>query len=159
MIALLVAVSSCRADRQAKPDSIGDGPQADSAVCADMDLLERVGCFADLAVREGDLGGCDAAAHEGVKYQCYAVVAERQDDPLVCRKIPLATAEHLSLRDLCLSDIAKNRRDPEICSEVETVGFRDGCYFAVAEETSDLTLCTRINDDGLNRLCREGGGP
>jgi len=155
-IGFLLLVPSC--DRPNDPDGAADG-SASAVGCAELDLLSQVGCFADLAVESGDLGPCDGAAHEGVRYQCYAVVAERRDDPRTCQQIPSTTAEHLSLKDLCLSDIAKSRLDPELCGAVETVGFRDGCYFKVAEGIPDRELCSGISEEGLKRLCVEGRSP
>ena len=154
IVVVLLVAGSCQSDRRGDPGA-GDRSGAESTGCAEMDLLEQVGCLADLAVRQGDLGACDAASHEGVQYQCYAVVAERQDDQLICQQIPSTTAEHLSLKDLCLSDIAKNRLDPELCSAVRAAGVRDGCYFTVAEGIPDRSLCVRVTDQGLRRLCAE----
>jgi len=152
-IGLLLLVSSCQRDRPRDSDA---DSFASAAGCAELDLLSQVVCYADSAVERGDLVPCEAAAHEGVQYQCYAVVAERQDDPRLCQEIPPTTAEHLSLKDLCLSDIAKNRLDPELCGAVQAEGIRDGCYFAVAEGIPDRTICTEVTDEGLRRLCVEG---
>ena len=149
-IGLLLLVGSCQGD----PDGAADG-SASLAACAELDLLLQIGCYADAAVERGDLGPCEAAVHEGVQYQCYAVVAERQDDPSLCQQIPTPTAEHLLLKDACLSDIAKNGLDPELCGAVEAEGLRDGCYFAVAEGIPDRTVCSEITDEGLKRLCFE----
>lgn len=145
----------CSCERPSDSDEATDG-SAGVAECAELDLLSQVGCYADLAEESGELGPCESTTHEGVLHQCYAVVAERRDDPRICQQIPSTTTEHLSLRDLCLSDIAKNRLDPELCGAVETVGFRDGCYFTVAEGVPDSKLCSEITDEGLQRLCIEG---
>jgi hypothetical protein len=123
-----------------------------------MGLIEQVACYADLAVGTGNLEACEQAGHEGVRYQCLAVFAERTEDPIPCRQIPETTEEHLELKDLCLSDVTKARMDPALCEEISVPGFRDGCFFGVAQGIPDPNLCARITDEGLRNQCSNPSG-
>ncbi len=42
-----------------------------------QNLFEQIECFSSLAVEKKDMAVCDGALHEGVRYQCYAVFAEK----------------------------------------------------------------------------------
>jgi hypothetical protein len=115
--------------------------------------FRQISCYAAAAEAAGDVSVCDQAQHEGVRYQCYAVFAEYSVSEDVCTRIPVKNDEYRSLIDVCLSDVAKNARDPGICAEIATGGLRDSCILKVAQETNDKTLCSRIRDPGLKSTC------
>lgn len=144
------------ADRPAERAGAGAPERAAAATssCADLEnVLERIGCFADLAGEAGDASRCDQAAEDAVRFHCYAIFAERRGDPEPCRRIPAATQEHRELRDACLADVAPVVERAELCEEVETPGLRDSCYLAVFRETGDSALCDHIEDPALKSAC------
>ncbi len=117
--------------------------------------IEQIECYVDHATRTGDPEICREASHEGLRYQCFAVVAEKRKDAALCDTIPLSSDEHLALRDVCLSDVAATLEDAALCERIETAGLRDSCYFKIARATDDPSLCNRIVDLGLRSGCPE----
>jgi hypothetical protein len=116
-------------------------------------LLDQILCFAALATKHDDFLICNAASHEGVKYQCFAIYAERRSNPDVCEEIPPKSSEHKDLRDSCISDVAKQNGDFTLCEKVQAQGLRDSCYWGIAKQTGDTSLCEKIQDSGLKSGC------
>ena len=144
--------------------SFGCGPTEDpertpvvteaSSQCEDTEnLLERIECYATLATDEDDPSVCGQSSHEGVKYQCYAILAERRGSKELCNEIPSRSSDHKKLRDVCISDVAAQTLSPLLCEEIQTVGLRDSCYAKIGQQTNDTTLCQRIQDPGLRSIC------
>lgn len=127
-----------------------------SAECADIaNAIERTLCFADRAVEAGSTSPCDEASGEGVRYQCYAVYAERVETVEPCRRIPTTSADLRDLRDVCVGDVAEVTGRAELCAEVAADGLRDSCWLSVYRQTGDRTLCDRIEDRALKSLCTD----
>ena len=116
-------------------------------------LIDQLLCYAALATKLDDVSICDAASQEGVRYQCYAIYAERRFKPDVCEAIPSKSAELKDLRDVCISDVAKKAGDFTLCEKIETQGLRDSCYWGVAKKTGDTSICEKIQDKGLKSTC------
>ena len=112
-------------------------------------LIDQTLCYAALATKHDDVSICNAASHEGVRYQCYAIYAERRSNPDVCEEIPSKSADHKGLRDACISDVAKKVGDFTLCEKVQTQGLRDSCYWGIAKKTGDTSLCEKIQDNRL----------
>jgi hypothetical protein len=129
------------------------GARSSAEECLTKGIIEQIGCLSDLAAGEKDASVCDAAAHEGVKYQCYAVAAEKLGHWETCLEIPPKSKEHIELRDVCISDVAENNKDSSLCEEIETRNFRDSCYLKVYRKTGDSALCGKISDPGLKSMC------
>jgi hypothetical protein len=121
--------------------------------CLSKGTVEQIGCFSDLAVNNKDAAACDAAKHEGVRYQCYAVTAEKLGDWRICLEIPPKSKDHIELRDICISDVAEKSEDSALCERIRTGNFRDGCYLKVYRRTGDSALCGRVSDPGLKSSC------
>ena len=122
--------------------------------CASYEnLFKQVSCYAAAAKTKNDLAPCKKAAHDGVRYQCYAIFAEHSASPDVCHQIPSTSNEHRSLIDVCLSDVALKTQDQNVCNDILTPGIRDSCYFKIAKDLGNLALCEKIADEGLLSLC------
>jgi len=116
-------------------------------------LFDQILCYAALATKHDDFSICNAASHEGVRYQCYAIYAERRSNPDICEEIPPKSADHKALRDACISDVAKKIGDFTLCEKVQTQGLQDSCYWGIAKKTGDTSLCEKIQDNGLKSGC------
>jgi hypothetical protein len=88
-----------------------------------------------------------------VRYQCYAIYAERRSNPDVCEEIPPKSADYIGLRDVCISDVAEKVGDFTLCEKVQTQGLRDSCYLKIFNKTGDTSLCEKIQDNGLKSGC------
>jgi hypothetical protein len=116
-------------------------------------LIDQMLCYAALATKHEDVSICNAASHEGMRYQCYAIYAERRSNPDVCEEIPPKSADYIGLRDVCISDVAEKVGDFTLCEEVQTQGLRDSCYWKIAKKTGDTSLCEKIQDKVLKSGC------
>jgi hypothetical protein len=116
-------------------------------------VLERIECYVKLATDNDDPSVCGQSSHEGVEYQCYAIVAERQSDEGLCDLIPPRSPDHQKLRDICISDVAKKTVNPLACDRIQTAGLRDSCYAKIGQETGNAELCEKVQDPGLKSMC------
>lgn len=106
-------------------------------------------CLAKVAKDSETPSVCMLSRREGVRWQCLAIYAAHSGDGELCRSIPTTTAEHLRLRDLCLSDVALARESPALCKQIQAPGLRDSCYLKIAR-----SLCERINDKNVKSQCK-----
>lgn len=116
-------------------------------------VVERLLCLVDAAKRAGDVEVCQRAEHEGVRWQCVAIFAEYRRDASLCRTIPRGNQDYRELFDVCLSDVAEARGEPELCGEIGTDGLRDSCYLKLVRAGASAVLCARIRDPGLKSAC------
>lgn len=137
----------------AEKSSNGDMEIGKKACGKKENLFDQILCYAALATKHDDFSICNAASHEGVRYQCYAIYAERRSNPDICEEIPPKSADHKALRDACISDVAKKIGDFTLCEKVQTQGLQDSCYWGIAKKTGDTSLCEKIQDNGLKSGC------
>jgi len=115
--------------------------------------IERIECYVDRATQAGHPKPCQEAADEGVRYQCYAILAGRLKDATLCDDIPPSSDETRALRDACLSDVAEVLKETALCERIMAPGLYDSCHFKVARATGDTSLCDAIDDPGLKSGC------
>lgn len=115
--------------------------------------IKRIECYVDRATQAGHPKPCQEAADEGVRYQCYAILAGRLKDATLCDDIPPSSDETRALRDACLSDVAEVLQETALCERIIAPGLYDSCYFKVARATGDTSLCDAIDDPGLKSGC------
>jgi hypothetical protein len=122
--------------------------------CIDKaNVFEQIKCLTNRAVELKDVAVCDRSKHVGVKYQCYAIYAEKVGNWEICNRIPTDNKDLLNLKSICISDVAKKLMKEELCEKVDVLGFKDGCYMKIAESTGNKTLCEKISDSGIKSLC------
>lgn len=152
--AILLSSLSCSPDDEPDP---APGPKSGAVSAAQCERIENVfkqiECYVTLATDEEDPSMCGLSSHDGVKYQCYAILAERLGSRDLCDQIPLASLDHQELRDICISDVAKKILNYVVCDEIQTMGLRDSCYAKIGQETKNTTLCEKIQDPGLRSMC------
>lgn len=156
LVPILAAPTACgpSGGDAAEEATSRDQASAVERVCADLENpVDRILCFADRAADESDARRCDDALSDAIRYQCYAVFAERVKDVAPCRDIPRETEDLQGLRDACIGDVAAVAGQPGLCDEIMTAGLRDSCYVAVFRTTGDDELCGRIEDPVLRSTC------
>ena len=116
-------------------------------------VFVKLECFVTLADAKNDPSLCSESSIEGVEFQCYAILAERRSDKALCSLIPPRSGDHQSLRDICISDVAKKALESRLCEEIVSVGIRDSCYAQIGKELGDSNLCEKVRDAGLRSLC------
>ena len=115
--------------------------------------FEQISCYVRVAEEAQDPEVCAEAVDSGVRLQCFAILAERMDRLELCDRITGASPDELNLKDLCVSDVALVRLEPELCARLKSQGLRDSCYMKIFRKNKDATLCERIRDIGLKSLC------
>lgn len=154
MMIIATPLVACDNDRGDAPAMDTDAPAQDAVDCeALQSRIDMTLCLVDIATDAGTTAACDVTGDPGVRFQCYAIFAERLGDPETCRRIPDQGEDFRDLRDACLADVAPVAERPELCEEVRESGLRDGCFLSVYRVTADATLCDRIEDAGLRSLC------
>ena len=128
-------------------------PQVTESCIDKADVFEQIKCLTDRAVELNDVAVCDRSKHVGVKYQCYAIYAEKAGNWEICNRIPTDNKDLLDLKSICISDVAKELLKEELCEKVDVLGFKDGCYMKIAESTDNKILCEKISDPGIKSLC------
>ncbi len=139
-------------DSQQQSAQATNGPLASQCEHEDS-ILGRIECYVKLASNTDDPSMCGQSSHQGVEYQCYAIVAERRRSVEVCHLIPPRSPDHQKLREVCISDVAKTTSNPVLCEEIQTVGLRDSCYVKIGQENGNTALCEKIQDAGLKSIC------
>jgi hypothetical protein len=152
VVAILLSCAGCAPTEDPEPspqvlmEALGQ--------CEDVkSVFERIECFVALATDKDDPSVCGHSSHEGVKYQCYAILAERRGSRELCNMIPPRSRDYVELSDICISDVAKKTLSPLLCEGIQTAGLRDSCYAKIGQESKDKTLCQKIEDPGLRSIC------
>ncbi len=151
---ILLSSLGCTPTEDPQPPPMPTTGTASAPQCEDVEnLFQRIECYASLATDKDDPSVCGQSSHEGVKYQCYAVLAVRRSSRELCDLIPLRSPDHQELRDICISDVAKKTMSPLLCAGIGTIGLKDSCYAKIGQATGDTTLCQKIQDPGLRSIC------
>lgn len=152
VVAMIVfSIVGCSAEIDTQNNS--SVPKASAQCQAIEGVFGQLECFVALADASDDPSLCGESSIEGVELQCYAILAERRSDKALCNLIPPRTAEHQSLLDICISDVAKKVQEPRFCEEIVTVGLRDSCYAQIGRDLGDPNLCEKVSDAGLRSMC------
>lgn len=137
----------------------GPAAAAPAESCAaETFLTNQIRCFVDAAQAAGDPSVCETATDSTVRFQCLALYAERSGDPASCTRIEAGASERETnaLRDSCVAGVAVANAAPDLCATVTTPSVRDACYLmSVTEAGAEAALCERIDNETLQRACRE----
>ena len=115
MLILLLFSSCAPGDESDRPSTT---EVASAGQCeATENVIERIECYVEFATDNDDPSVCGQSTDEGVKYQCYAIVAERRDSVELCDVIPSRSQDHQELKDICISDVAKKILNALLCEQ------------------------------------------
>ncbi len=154
VVAIFLLPLGCAPTDDPQPPPMPTTRAGSANQCEDREnVVERIECYVTLATDKADPSVCGQSSHEGVKYQCYAILAERRGSMELCNVIPSRSPGHQDLRDICISDVAKKTLSPPLCEEIQTIGLRDSCYAKIGQETENAVLCEKIQDPGLRSMC------
>lgn len=128
-------------------------PQASESCIDNTDVFEQIKCLADRAFELSDVAVCDRSKHTAVKYQCYAIYAEKAGNWEICNRIPTDNKDLMDLKSICISDVAEDLLKEDLCEKIDVLAFKDGCYMKIAESTDNKILCEEISDPGIKSLC------
>lgn len=95
----------------------------DSTICEKItDPFFHQNCYFGIAIRTGDRNLCNKLTEPKRVYNCLAIIDK---DIEKCRSI---SEDNYLIRDECLEGIAVVTKNPIICDEIETGGYRSHCY-------------------------------
>lgn len=59
-------------------------------------------------------------------------------------------------RDRLMGDLAKEQGSQELCGSIDSVEFRDNCYWSIARVSQDVEACSELSEDGKAIRCANG---
>ena len=130
--------------------------------CGSVDpelLSQTLTCYIDYAIATGDISVCNefedtVCGHYcfSPKIYCYKKVWEGRKNYTMCDVIDPSICDSRyggslcsknTIRDQCYSLVGKGMNDSKICNMVGDQGFRDECYYSVAE-AENFSVCDKI---------------
>jgi len=153
VVAAMILFSIVGCSTEIDTQNSSSAPKASAHCQAIESVFGKLECFVTLADVSDDPSLCSESSIEGVEFQCYAILAERRSDKALCSLIPPRSGDHQSLRDICISDVAKKALESRFCEEIVTEGLRDSCYVQIGKELGDPNLCEKVRDAGLRSIC------
>jgi hypothetical protein len=110
-----------------------------------------------VAVAKKDIAVCEYLLDDAFSYRlCIFDVAKASGNSAHCMKF-----EQWDARRDCFMDVAVASGDPEACANLEHNAYLenwgvlwcDQCFFRLASEKKDASLCKRIGDQSLMKQC------
>ena len=103
---------------------------------------------------ESCLAGCELISTSG------SVVASCKNNCETAKNFNsgnIADCENLSssFRDACITNIAKENKNPSHCASVESSTLKATCYTTVARELNDPSVCDNITESIFKTSCLE----
>ena len=139
---------------------------AAAAVCGGQRFIgQRIACYSDQAVQQGDPTVCFRTPEPDVRWPCVAKYAVVAGDAATCRLLPgppatgvpateLPGGDAAVTVDLCLSTLALVYRRPELCGQLDTAPMDDACLAKLVANGADPALCARVASADLRAVCR-----
>jgi hypothetical protein len=107
-------------------------------------------CYFQLAVKTGNPYYCKGTGGESMR-ECYTRLAMQKGDISYCDDILPSITNYSTYR--CYADFYINlslqKEDASYCEKINfwiEQGFRDGCYYELAQHTKNLQYCDEIKD-------------
>lgn len=162
-------------------DALASVPAEGEAACTGQRFIgQRVACYSDRAVRQGDPRICLRARTPDVRWPCVAKYAVVAGDAATCGLLPgpplrngdtgsdstagstdpgapdpMAMDPRVTV-DLCLTTLALVWRKPVLCQLLETPAMDDTCLAKLVAIGGDPALCRDIESKELREVCRPG---
>lgn len=105
-----------------------------------------VSCVTDKAIEANDLGICFKL--RGDPRSCYRPIISANPDISFCDQIPNDIGSASYEKDICYYTIAKERLDISICENIQGKLYLSNCYEAVGEVSGDPSICESIIEEG-----------
>ncbi len=149
----------------------------DASVCENRvkDRERKDRCFGSVCVKTADIEYCEKIRDQSFKDIYYSFLAEEQNDTSYCEKIKdfddkewckisvkypgMSYTEHCEeiksseIKGQCYFQLAINKSDASLCGRVIDKYDKDTCYLIVAENTKNEESCKKINDGGRRDFC------
>lgn len=122
LILLIVIISIIILIKTNKPDIHLDNN------CEELEMaIDKVICYKNLAIEKDNLEICGLSSDKGVEFQCYAIFAEYKLNENICDRIISESQEFKDLKDICISDIAKLKKDINLCEKINSQTLKSDC--------------------------------
>ena len=104
-------------------------------------------CFYGISVATSNASLCGLIQNESVKNKCRAVTAKNVSS---CEVIADAAA-----KSRCIKELAWATKNQSLCgTSGVTRGDQDTCYYILAQQMSDPTLCSKIKEINFSDHCK-----
>lgn len=152
VIALISFIIHQDATRYAKIYQSSDIQEKDVELCKRKPLILQEPdylvsyCITEVAIKLKDESICDKyLSDRDERRRCFFDVAQVKQDPSVCAKIGENEVEGIrKWRDMCISKLAIEKLDIELCQQAKTD--LDICMAAIAVRTGNVSLCENDTD-------------
>ncbi len=152
--------------RDLPPPAVKPPAPAAATVCGGQRFIgQRVACYSDRAVQQGDPTVCFRTPAPDVRWPCVAKYAVVAGDAATCRLLPgppatgvpateLPGGDAAVTVDLCLSTLALVYRRPDLCRQLDTTPMDDACLTKLVANGADPALCAQVKSPDLREVCR-----
>lgn len=123
--------------------------RSNSSLC--MRISSNYSKYLCLTKITGNYTLCNELSDYLQRDSCIEVFATDRSNHLICQNISTNF-----YKDRCYTNIALKTRNPDICSYItcyECISDKNKCYFAVANATLNITLCSRISEPFMKDTC------
>jgi len=80
---------------------------------------------------------------------CDAQQGMQNNDTSACEK------SEWILKESCYSEIAKKKKNADVCEKISEKMIIDACYLGVAEAANDASICDKMTDKNFKNLCTQ----
>jgi len=113
----------------------------------------KASCYAEKIISKEGFESCEGIGDTEVRDACYYYIAVdspeyKNYDFSFCHKI-----QDVNKRDACFSDVSTGLKDESGCENIGQEGYMEECYFQVALEKQDSSICNKIKDSENKEFC------
>jgi hypothetical protein len=106
-------------------------------------LSKQISCItkihsADRTQADSTPEGCESYNYTPSRDMCYSNLALKETNISLCDKI---TKENVNEYDKCRQLVATKAANPEYCSGISNLGYRNQCYLTTAKITDNTSVC------------------
>lgn len=114
------------------------------------ELSRKNQCFQKVAEKLNDPTVCKMIVGDNVRWNnCFKSVAEGNQDETLCGEIN----DNDSLMQNCYTDVAISKGDADLCVKGVTTVNKNKCYKEVAVKNKDEGICNSIENDSIKNNC------
>jgi hypothetical protein len=109
-------------------------------------------CMRDIALNTNNLRLCDSIQTQSIKDTCYYRIALNRTDSGICDQIVNSRLKELC-PEMCDSVKAVQKDNIDACDKLQEQA-RDSCYFGIAVNRKDSSICSKISNKNMLKNCK-----
>lgn len=138
--------SFCMLNYRETKTNCGAVASSDASKCIEIDFNADFKCLMDIARETKNLSLCDEIktsleTQSELREACILGVAQEAKNPDICVKIG-----YQMIKNECLT---KSQKDISGCEQTASTGKKDDCFYDLALENRDLSICNKISRENI----------